>query len=70
MDAFIFARFTLENVGNCRSPIAYLAILLRLEDELGFPIWSILLQIYKGLDLNLRVFVPESTSYIVKDRFV
>jgi hypothetical protein len=70
MDAFTSARFTLKNAGSRRSPITYLAVLLRLGDELGFPIWSILLQAYKGLDPNLRVFVFEPTSHIVKDRFV
>jgi hypothetical protein len=70
MDAFTSARFILEDVGNRRSPTAYLAVLLRLGDELGFLIWSILLQAYRGLDPNLRVFVPESTLYTVKDRFV
>jgi hypothetical protein len=36
MDAFIFIRFFLENAGNRRNLIAYLAVLLRLGDELGF----------------------------------
>jgi hypothetical protein len=70
MNAFISARFTLKNAGNYRSPITYLIILLRLRDKLGFLTWSILLQAYKDLDPNLRVFVPKSTFYIIKNRFV
>jgi hypothetical protein len=70
MDAFISARFILEDAGSRRSLIAYLTVLLRLEDEFGFLIWNILLQVYKDLDPNLRVFVFEPTSYTIKDRFV
>jgi hypothetical protein len=70
MDAFTSARFTLKNAGNRRSPIAYLVILLRLGDKLGFLTWNILLQAYKNLDPNFRVFVLKPTSHIVKNRFV
>jgi hypothetical protein len=70
MNAFTSARFTLKNIGSRRSPTAYLIVLLRLENELGFLIWSILLQAYKDLDPNLRIFVLEPTSYTIKNRFV
>ena len=67
--AFNSTRFTLEDAGHRRSPAAYLATLLRLGEDLGWPTSSILLQAYRGLDANLRAFVPEPTFATLKDRF-
>jgi hypothetical protein len=43
MNAFTSARFILKDAGNRRSLTAYLIVLLRLGNELGFLIWNILL---------------------------